>query len=55
MRGDRRSLVPLCAAHHGEAGEARTGQREAFQRRYGLDLDAKAEELAVRLDAEGYP
>ena len=54
-KGDRRALVPLCAYHHGAAGEGRTSQREDFERRYGLDLTAKAAELAEQLDREGYP
>jgi hypothetical protein len=68
-KGDRRQLVPLCAYHHGEAGEGRTSpistavpggpevetQRQKFERRYGLDLTVKAAELAEQLDREGYP
>lgn len=41
-KGDASVLVPLCRRHHGEAGELRTGERQAFTARYGLDLMAEA-------------
>lgn len=40
-------LVPLCDAHHREAGEAGTSQRAAFEQRYGLDLRAEADRIAL--------
>lgn len=46
-KGGRLDLVPLCDAHHREAGEARTSEREAFESRYGLDLRAEADRLAA--------
>jgi len=46
-KGDRFRLVPLCAAHHDEAGEEHTGQRSAFEARYGIDLDKEADRIAV--------
>lgn len=46
-KGGRFDLVPLCDAHHREAGEARTSEREAFETRYGLDLRAEADRLAA--------
>jgi hypothetical protein len=45
-KGDRFDIVPLCHAHHAEAGEARTSQREAFETRYGVNLRAEADRLA---------
>lgn len=53
--GDRRSLVPLCASHHEQAGEHRTSQRETFEAWLGLNLVEKADELAAALDEQGYP
>lgn len=50
--GDRRSLVPLCAGHHEELH--RRGI-ETWQSRYGLDLHAIAEAIAVIFDADGVP
>lgn len=46
-KGGRFDLVPLCAAHHDEAGEARTFQRAALEERYGLDLRAEADRIAL--------
>lgn len=40
-------IVPLCSAHHEEAGEARTSQRAAFEARYGLNLRREADRIAV--------
>lgn len=54
-KGDRRHLVPLCDAHHREAGEHRTSQRADFERRHGVDLVAEAAWLAVELDRRGLP
>jgi hypothetical protein len=48
--GDRRSLVPLCWAHHDEQGGVGIA---TFQARHGLDLHAKAEEIAHELDDAG--
>ena len=53
--GDRRELVPLCAVHHAEAGEARTSQRAAFELEHGLSLTTLAAELAERFDEDGLP
>jgi hypothetical protein len=53
-KGDRRNLVPLCAHHHTEAGERGTSQREAFEKRYGLDLQAEAKRIAEQLDGDGF-
>ena len=50
--GDRRSLVPLCRAHH---SESHSYGIETFGRLYGLDLHAEAERIASQLDAEGLP
>ncbi len=44
--GSWRDLVPLCRAHHIEAGEARTSQRHAFEVRYRVSLTVAAAELA---------
>jgi hypothetical protein len=52
-KGSRRNLVPLCAGHHAESGERGTSQREAFESRYGLDLQSEAERIALELDARG--
>ena len=52
-KGDRRDLVPLCAKHHAEAGEARTSARADFERRYSLDLQAEAARIAAELDDRG--
>jgi hypothetical protein len=57
-KGDRRQLVPLCAGHHVEAGEGswkdeQPSKRAAFQARYGLDLKAEAERIALELDERG--
>jgi hypothetical protein len=54
-KGGRRDLVPLCRHHHAEAGEARTSQRADFERRYGLDLQAEAAQIAAELDERGIP
>src|SRR5690606_40837693 len=43
VKGGRFDLVPLCSAHHREAGEAGTSQRAAFEQRYGLDLRDEAD------------
>lgn len=42
-----RFLVSLCAAHHRELDDV-SGGIETFQRRYGIDLWALAEEFARR-------
>lgn len=55
VRGDRRSLVPLCTWHHICASEARTEQRAEFERFHGLDLTAEAARIAAELDKAGYP
>lgn len=59
--GDRRKVVCLCRAAHDEAGE-RPGigrwegtKRAVFQEKYGIDLDARAEEIALEADMLGYP
>lgn len=52
--GSRRDLVPLCAAHHLEAGEARTSARAEFEARHRLSLEYEAKMIAERLDAEGF-
>lgn len=54
-KGDKRKLAPLCKCHHDEAGEARTSQRAAFEAKYGVDLIALAERIAVHLDNRGIP
>jgi hypothetical protein len=54
-KGNSSDLVPLCAKHHAEAGEYGTSQRADFERRYGIDLTAKAERIAIELDARGLP
>lgn len=46
-KGGRFDLVPLCDAHHREAGEAETGQRAAFELRYGISLRAEADRIAL--------
>ncbi len=53
--GDRTKLVPLCRRHHGEAGEYSTSQRTEFEECYGVDLVARAAEIADDLTAKGYP
>jgi hypothetical protein len=53
--GDRRDLIPLCARHHLQAGEARTSQRADFERQYGIDLQVEAARIAAELDAKGIP
>ena len=50
--GDRRHLIPLCAAHHAE--QHRRGVR-TFERLYDLDLYAEADRIARELDARGLP
>lgn len=47
VKGGRFDLVPLCDCHHEEAGEAETSQRAAFEKRYGLDLRAEADRIAL--------
>ena len=55
-KGDRRELIPLCQAHHTEAGEARTSQRAAFEERHRLyDLRVIAWRIAEQLDEAGLP
>jgi hypothetical protein len=59
-KGDRRQLVPLCARHHEEAGEGswkdqQPSKRAAFEKRYGLDLKAEAERIAIELDGRELP
>jgi hypothetical protein len=54
-KGSRRDLVPLCAKHHAEAGEARTSQRANFEQTYGISLTAEAARIAAELDAKGVP
>lgn len=46
-KGGRVDLVPLCHVHHEEAGEARSPFRAAFEQRYGLDLRAEADRIAL--------
>lgn len=46
-KGGRFDIVPLCDAHHREAGEAGTSQRAAFEQRYGLDLRRLADDIAL--------
>lgn len=46
-KGGRFDIVPLCAAHHQNAGELGTSQRTDFQKRYGLDLRAEADRIAL--------
>lgn len=52
-KGGRFDLVPLCAHHHREAGEANrpgeTGetQRDRFEARYRLDLRLEADRIAL--------
>jgi hypothetical protein len=65
--GDARSLAPLCADAHREAGELpslwmrsdperyATTQRGRWEQRQGVDLLGEAERIAAELDAEGYP
>lgn len=50
-KGDLRHLVNLCRGHHMEAGEYRTSQRSAFERRHGLDRGQPGEGL-VRIAEE---
>ena len=50
--GDRRHLIPLCAAHHAE--QHRRGVR-TFEHLYDLDLRAEADRIARELDARGLP
>lgn len=53
-KGDRRSLVPLCAAHHREAGERGTQERKDFESRYEVgDLEDVAWRIAQQLDEAG--
>jgi hypothetical protein len=58
--GNRRDLVPLCAAAHAEAGEFpgigrwEGTQRWAFEVKYELSLVEKAAEIAALLDSLGY-
>jgi hypothetical protein len=52
-KGDRKQLVPLCGPHHAEAGEARTSQRDEFERRHGLDLQHEAKQIDAELTAQG--
>ena len=52
-KGDRRSLVPLCWAHHNEAGERGTTQRASFEARYEVDLLVESDRIAAELDDEG--
>jgi hypothetical protein len=54
VKGDRRSLVPLCSLHHAEAGEARTTARAEFEARYRINLQHEAGLIAERLDSEGF-
>lgn len=54
-KGDRRKLVPLCQGHHVEAGEFRTSARARFEAKYGIDLLAIADRIAVDLDRRGIP
>lgn len=54
-KGDRRDLVPLCPAHHRDAGEHRTSTRADFERHHIIDLDKEAEKIAAEMDARGYP
>jgi hypothetical protein len=53
VKGSSRDLVPLCRAHHIEAGEARTSKRHAFEVRHGISLTARAAELAEQRDKDG--
>ena len=65
--GDARSLAPLCATAHREAGELpslwmrsdpgryATTQRGRWEARHGVRLEAEAARIAAQLDAEGYP
>lgn len=46
-KGGRFDIVPLCDAHHREAGEDRTSQRRVFEACYGLDLRRIADRIAV--------
>jgi len=55
VKGDRRTLVPLCAAHHRESGELNTTERAEFEARYQIDLTAKAAALAIVFDGLGVP
>jgi len=51
--GTKRDLVPLCAGHHDEAGERRGSQREDFEGRYELNLEAESLRVALELDGLG--
>lgn len=53
-KGDRRCLAPLCDGHHRELDD-RLGSPERFAERYGVDLLAEAERIAVELDRRGIP
>ena len=55
VKGSLRHLVPLCSAHHRDAGENRTSQRARFEAAHGLDLIAEAERIALLLDAQETP
>lgn len=48
-KGSKLDLVPLCARHHAEAGEARTSARADFEARHGLDLLALAADIDLRI------
>lgn len=59
-KGDRRELWPGCDLAHSEAGE-RPGlgryegsQRQAFERRYQIDIEEEAARIAALLDERGY-
>jgi hypothetical protein len=45
--GGHLDIVPLCHRHKDEVGEAGTSQRADFERRYGLDLRAEADRIAL--------
>lgn len=47
VKSGRFDIVPLCAHHHREAGEAGTSQRATFEQCYGLDLRAEADRIAL--------
>lgn len=53
-KGSRRDLAPLCDAHHRELDD-RLGSPERFSERYGVDLLAIAERIALDLDGRGIP
>lgn len=46
-------VVPLCGAEHHDIYHNECGSPEAFDARFGTDLRALAEELAVRIPKEG--